>query len=244
MGFTTSVLVVLAVTAGVSEAIHERRAGIAERVWAKADYPRTARAAVKAWLVPQRLLGVSLLYLLLCVIVVIGAIVAGGVAAGLVLALLLSFFALVIGGSAGRAVVMRLGPATPQLLWLTQRATAKAEEFRAAGAADQSNTALAVAQWIEWLCTRAPQLTVETFDAYYTPKQVAGLLVDGDEYAMGVWLKGEATPLWNGPEEDSRVELLERVRRDVLAGGDDVSALVDELDRWSPGSAAPPEPWT
>jgi hypothetical protein len=232
--FTTSALVVLALTAGVSEGIHERRAGIAERVWVKADYSRSARSAVEAWLVPQRDLGACLVNLLLCAVIVISAIAAGGVAAGLVLALLLSFFALVAGSWVGRAVAMRLGAAQPQLRWLARRATAKAEEFRTAGAADQSATALAVAQWIEWLCARAPQLTVETFDAYYTPKQVAGLLVDGDEYEMGVWLKEEATPLWTGPEEYSRVELLERVRRDVLAGGGDITALVDELDRWSP----------
>jgi hypothetical protein len=240
LDFTTSALVVLTVTAGMSEAIHERRAGIAERVWAKADYPRTARAAVKAWLVPQRLLGVSLLYLLLCVIVVIGAIVAGGVAAGLVLALFLSFFALVIGGSAGRAVVMRLGPATPQLLWLTRRATAKA-------VADQDTVARAVAQWIEWFDERAPSVTVATLDGYYTPKQVAGLLADhytggADEHELSVWLKATNPPLWAGPEEDSRVALLERIRDEMLAGGgerfadlDRVRGFMDELDRWSPG---------
>ena len=239
MDFTTSALVVLALTAGVSEAIHERRAGIAERVWAKADYPRAARAAVRVWLVPRRVVGASLLYLLLCIIVVIGAIVAGGVAAGLVLALLLSFFALVIGGSAGRAVAMRLGPATPQLLWLAQRATTKA-------AGDKDAVALAVAQWIEWFDERAPSVTAATLDAYYTPKQVAGVLADhysggADEYELGVWLKRAAAPLWDGAEEDSRVELLERIRGEMLDGGgerfadlDRVRAFVEELDQWSP----------
>jgi hypothetical protein len=238
--FTTSALVVLALTAGMSEAIRERRAGIAERVWAKADYPRSARPAVKVWLVPQREVGAILLYLLLCIAVVTGAVVAGGVAAGLALALLLSFFALVIGGTAGRAVAMRLGPATPQLLWLARRAATKA-------AADEDAVALAVAQWIEWFDERAPSVTAATLDAYSTPKQVAGVLADhyfgsADEHELRVWLRRADAPLWAGPEEDSRVALLQRIRGEMLDGGgerfadlDRVRAFVDELDRWSPG---------
>ena len=246
MDFSSLAFVGLALTAGILEATHERRASIAEQVWVKADYPRAARVAVGAWLVPRRGVAAYLLYLLACIVVVGGAVVAGGAAAGLLLALLLSFFALVVGGSAGRAIAMRLGSATAQLRRLALRARTQAERFSAAGEADQNAVALAIARWIEWFIERAPGVTAATLDSYYTPKEVAGLLVDyftrgADERTLKRWLARADVPLWAGPDEDSRVALLERIGNELVQGGgthfadlDRVSAFVEELDRWRP----------
>ena len=209
----------LAITAALSVGLRTRRAGLAQLIVQRA--PLDLGPDAVDWLVPTS----RFKFLEGCLPTALA--VAFAIAAGIQLGL--SWKALI-----GVPIVLRVawwigeehgkvqGPLPPALLRMARRARERAARPSTVGDPDAGAKAYALAQWIEALCGNAPRLTIEQLEAYYTALQVADILEsnfsgDSDDWELNKWLEQTMRPLYESPEEEVRVSLLEEAQRD-LAG--------------------------
>lgn len=224
--------VALALTAALSVGLRTRRTGLARLIVQRA--PFDLRPDAVDWLVPPS--RVTLLEGCLPTALAAAVAIAAGIQLGL------SWKALI-----GVPIVLRVawwvgeehgkvpGPLPPALLRMARRARERAARPSTVGDPDAGAKAYALAQWIEALCGNAPRLTIEQLEAYYTTHQVADILEshfsgDSDDWELNKWLERTMQPLYESPEEEVRVSLLEQARRD-LAGAPPPERVREIIDR-------------
>ena len=216
MGGYTASVVTLGLAVALAVGLDVRRRGLARAVLARAplDLPPDA----SEWVLPKSRLD----YVDGCAISSIGFVLllVTGLRSGrgwpsLFVPLIVCVLALKLG-----AVLANAGrPLSPVLKKYAARAREQANTVTSAGDPETGALALELAEWIERLRRNAPDLTYDLLDWYYTPHQVADILDDylsgSDDYEIHKWLGRPAHVLYQGPEEEIRVALLEEARREV-----------------------------
>jgi hypothetical protein len=240
---TVGSLLAAAIAAGTTAAADERRRGLVEQAVDQVPLRSQLHVEVTKNLAPP-LSPLSKWGCGVAVGMALAAIIVSLLTSGTALvAAVLALFSLIAGGGIGAQLAQSRGPVNAKLLDLANRARRNAEQLDPDASPELRAALLALAASLERLCQHVPSLSIRMVEAYYTPGRVANILRDGGEDELREWLATAIEPLWEGPEELSRVALLNRIRSEIVAAGGpritDYSGMpswIRDLEEWKPAA--------